>query len=218
MQSEGLIQNISGEYKATKKGVQLLHKNIRELKEFVDKAMERLDIVDVCAAIAKTPIKKGEKVGLFMEKGFLTAYSNKPSKSTGIAMSEVQIGDDLAIKDLEGVIELSFGEFYIIELPSIRDGGTHKISVEKVKKIYSSFKPDKIGALDIIGFTLLNKLGLKCDFEFAPINPVIEAVQKGLNVMVIGSTDNVHKMTSIVNEINTSSLDKIEYKLISFVK
>ncbi len=218
MDSEGLIQHINGEYKATKKGVQFLHENIRELREFVDRTMERLEVIDICVAIAKTSIKKGEKVGLFMENGILTAYLNKPSQSTGIAVSDAETGDDVPIRDLEGIVDLRLGALYILELPSIREGRTYRIQVEEVKKVYSDFSPNKIGALDVAGLALLNKLGLTCDFEFAPIISTIEAVQRGIDVMVVGATDNVYKMISTIDEINAVSQDKIEYNLISLVK
>lgn len=218
MDSEGLIHHINGEYKATKKGVQFLHENIREFKEFVDRTMERLEIIDICVAIAKTSIKKEEKVGLFMENGVLTAYVNKPSRSTGIAVSDAEIGDDVPIKDLEGIVDLRLGALYILELPSMREGSTHRIRAEEVKKVYSDFKPHKIGALDVVGLALLNKLGLTCDFEFAPIDSAIEAVLRGIDVMVVGSTDNVYKMVSTIDEINAVSQDKIEYSFISFAQ
>lgn len=218
MQAEGLVQTIGGEYKATTKGVQLLHDNIRQLKDFVDKTMERLDIIDVCTAIAKTPVKKGETVGLFMECGILTAYSKKKSKSTGIAMSDVAVGEDLGVTGLEGVVELSSGTLFIIELPTIRDGGSRKVALEKVRKKISAFKPDRIAALDITGLALIDKLGLKCDFEFAPINPAIEAVQKGLSVMAVGSTGSVHNLFSAIDEANAASEVKMKYELLSFNK
>jgi len=59
MQSEGLVHITGGGYKATKKGVQFLHENIRDLKEFVERTMKRLEVIDLCAAIAKTRIKEG---------------------------------------------------------------------------------------------------------------------------------------------------------------
>ena len=218
MHSEGFIQRINGEYRATKKGVQFLHENMRELREFVDRTMAELDIVEVCAALAKTPIKKGEKVGLFMEEGILTAYSGKPSKSVGLSMSDAEIGDDVPVKDLEGMVDLRLGVLYIVELPSIRDGGTHNVQEEEVKKVYSSYNPDKIGALDIVGRVLLNKIGIVCNFEFSPVTSVIEAVHRGFNVMVVGSCDAVSEMVSTIDEANTVSLDKINYELVSFAK
>jgi Predicted transcriptional regulator len=212
MQSEGLVHITGGGYKATKKGVQFLHENIRDLKEFVERTMKKLEVIDLCAAIAKTRIKEGERVGLFMENGILTAYSNRSSGSMGTAMFDAGVGEDLGIKDLEGVIELLPGKLCIIELPMIEEGGTHKIDTKKAKSL--TFKPDRIGALDIVGLSFINELNLKCDFEFAPMNSTIEAVQRGMNVMVAGSAESVHKMILAIDEINSASSDKIEYTLL----
>lgn len=215
MHEEGLVQTRGGEYKATRKGVQFLHDSILELNEFLDNAMKSLNIIDVCAAIAKTPIKKGNKVGLLMEKGVLAAYANRPSKSTGVALMDAEVGEDVAVGELEGIVDLSPGRLLIVRIPSIREGGTRGVSIGKVREIYSGFKPDKVGAMDPVALSLVERLGVRCDFVFAPINATIEAIQKGLNVMVFASREDADKLASMVDEVNLSSLEKIEYELIS---
>ena len=139
MSEEELVQNIGGEYKATNKGVQFLHKHFSELKNFVDKSIEKLNLIEVCCAIAKTKINKGDKVGLFMENGILTAYAGKKSKSVGTAISDACIDEDIPIKNLEGIVELTQGKLCIIEIPSIRDGGSRNINIEDFCSLIKSY-------------------------------------------------------------------------------
>ena len=214
MQQEGLIQCLPNEYRPTKKGVQFLHDNITELRNFVIDAIKRIELIQVCSAIAKTNIKVNDKVGLFMENGVLTAYANKTSTSMGISAGNAKIGDDIAIKDLEGIVELSQGKLIIIELPSIKDGGTCNISFKKMKNILSKNKYDKLGVLDAVGLVLSKKLGLKCDFEYAANSAGIEAVQKGLDIVLIGSNEETRKLIMYIEELNTKSVERVVYKLI----
>lgn len=214
MQEERLIQRLPSEYKLTKKGVQFLHENILELRDFVVAAIKRVEIIQTCVSVARTRIKAGDKVGLFMENGILTAYANKASSSTGTALVNAEAGEDIPIKDLKGIVELFPGMLMIIELPSIENKGTHTVPVGKAGKVISKLKYDRLGALDAVGMVLAHKLGLKCDIEFAVVSAGIEAVQKGLNVVLLGSSDEAHRLVSTIEEINARTADKIRYELV----
>jgi putative transcriptional regulator len=215
MRKEGVIQNIGGEYRATKKGIKFLHSNFSELKEFVDLKIAELNIIDVCAAIAKTPIKEGDEVGLFMENGMLTAYSGKNSESKGFALSDAGMDEDVAIRDLEGMVSLSPGTMHVVKLPSIREGGSNRVSIDGVKKLTKKLSPDKIGVMDAVSIAVLRKAGVKSDFEFAPLNAAIEAAEKGLKVMLFASSDQIHSIISTMEEVNNNIEDKIIYQVIS---
>ena len=213
MNEEKLIQNIGGEYKVTTNGIQFLHKNFSELKDFVDKSIEKLDLIEVCAAIAKTKIKKGERVGLFMENGILNAYSGRKSKSSGFAIMDADIDEDVPVKNLEGIVELNHGKLCIIEIPSIIDGGSRKIDIKEIKNIYMNFKPNKIAVLDVVGISLAKKAKLKYDFEFAPQYSIIEAIQKGLNIMIFGTHDSVQNLRILNNEIGIMDFNEDIFKI-----
>ncbi|MEW6069106.1 MAG: winged helix-turn-helix transcriptional regulator [Candidatus Thermoplasmatota archaeon] len=215
MQEEKLVKNIDGEYRATTKGVELLHKHFLELKDFVDSTIKNLSLVEVCTAIAKTPIKKGTRVGLFMEGGVLVGYANKPSSSSGIAITEAKPEEEVAIGHLEGIVELSLGKLYCVELPSVKNAKA--IAVSEIREKGLKFKECKIAALDITGLVTIKKMRLKCDFEFAPVNAAVDAIQKGLNVIAFGTSENVGELISTVDKLNARAIDKIKYKVISFV-
>ena len=215
MRKEGFIQNIGGEYKATKKGIEFLHTNFSELKRFIDLKITEMNIIDVCAAIAKTPIREGDEVGLFMESGILTAYSGKKSESKGTALSNAHIEDDIAIKDLDGLVSLCPGMIHIVKLPSIRDGGSNSVSIEAVNKLFKKLSPYKIGAMDVVSMAVLKKSDIKPDFEFAPLSASIEAAEKGLNVMLFTSSDNINEVVSTIENVNSTIEDKIIYQMVN---
>jgi putative transcriptional regulator len=215
MKSEDLIQNIAGEYRVTKKGIELLHSNFTELKEFVDSKITELNIIDVCAALAKTPVKKGDEVGLFMENGVLVAYSKKNSESHGIAQSNAKEGEDVAISDLNGIISLSPGMMHIVKLPSINEGGSNSVSVKNIKDLYQRLDPQKTGVMDVVAAAVAKKIEIKPDFEFAPLYSAIEASQKGLNVMIFASSPHISNIVSTIEEVNSQIEDKIIYQIVN---
>ena len=218
MKKEGYIQDIGREYRATKKGIEFLHANFSELKKFVDLKITELNIIDVCAATAKTPIKKGDEVGLFMENGMLTAYSGRQSASKGTALSDANTDEDVAIKDLDGVVSLSPGKMTIVKLPSIRDGGSSSVSIKGIKRLYNELSADKIGVMDAVSMAVARKAGFTPDFEFAALYAAVEAVEKGLDVVLFTSSDQVDNVVSTVETINNTIEDKIVYEILSAQK
>jgi predicted transcriptional regulator len=215
MKNEGFIQSIGREYRATKKGIDFLHTNFSELKTFVDTKMTELNIIDVCAAIAKTPIEEGGEVGLFMENGVLTAYSGRKSNSKGTAISSAEVEEDVAIKDLDGIVTLSPGMIHIIELPSIQKGGSSSVSVDGIRKLHDRLRPQKVGVMDAVSIAVVRKAGIESHFEFAPLSSAVDAVEKGLNVMLFASSDNLHNIISTIEDINSNIEDKIVYEIVN---
>lgn len=213
MQEEGLIHNMGGELRPTSNGIEFLHRNILELDEFVDATMNSLNLIDVCTAIAGSEIKEGEEVGLFMERGLLKAYVGKASGSTGTALSDAAPGDDVAVRDLEGIVDHSPGRICLIMLPSAQGGGTRAVAgenFETLKALCTSFDYDKVSALDTVGLVMAHKLHLHVDFKFAPTDATLVALRKGLNVLVLGAERETRKLTAILEELNATSLDAIK--------
>lgn len=213
MSREGLVKKIGGEYRATKKGVDLLQERMLELKNFVDSSFRQLEIVDVCGAIAGNDIKKDEEVGLFMEDGVLLAYAGKRSSSTGYALFSAKKGEDLAIKDLSGMVSLRPGRISVLQVPSLQEGGTHSISLKKARKIVKDITYDRVAVLDVVSKALANLLGVRVDFDFAPISSSIEASLKGLDILAIASRKNVPVIVSELEAENSKLEDPIPYEV-----
>ena len=85
MREEGLVLIMNGEHRASVKGVELLHSQLLELNEFLDKKIQRLNIIENCAAIAGNEIQKGEKVGLLK----IVTYRPFPKEAIRKALEKV---------------------------------------------------------------------------------------------------------------------------------
>ncbi len=181
----------------------------------VESKITELNIIDVCAAIARTDIRKGVEMGIFMEDGVLTAYSGRDSDSRGIAFSDAEEGEDVAISDLDGIVSLLPGTIYIMKLPSIRQGGSAAVPEDAISRHYKRLHPDKVGVMDVVSLAAVKKARIRPDFEFASLSASIEAIEKGLDVMLLGSQDVVHGAISTIEEINSSIEDKIAYQIVT---
>ncbi len=213
MTEEGLVKKISGEYRATKKGVELLESRMFELKEFVDSSIKQLEIIDICGAIAGNDVRKDEEVGLFMEDGVLVAYSGRDSPSRGIAMNDSRKGEDVAVKDPSGMVSLKPGRITVLQIPSLQDGGTHKVSITDAKKVLKELQYDKVAIMDVVSRALLNALDIKPDFDFAPLPSSFEAAQKGMDVAIIASGETVPLVISELEAENSRLEDPIQYEV-----
>lgn len=222
MIKENLVLKINGEYKLTQEGVEFLHKNISELKEFLDVKIEDLDIINVCAAIADEDLKKGDKVNLFMSEGIIIARKRQnkksESKSTGAILYNAKKGDDVAVINLQGIIDYEYGNMMILTLPSTTEGGSRLVSNQKFEKLLSEQKPDKIAIFDLVGYNLLKKVGKKPDIEFHALEASLEAALKGFNVMLLTSTEALSEIVSVIENNNSQTKNIIHYSVIPWKK
>ncbi len=98
-------------YRATKREVDYLHSRISQIRDFVDSSIRDLRIIDVASALAGRDIEEGGQVGLVMEGGRLVAYPHRGARSRGRALHAARKGEDVAVRDLEGIVELKPGDF-----------------------------------------------------------------------------------------------------------
>lgn len=213
MTEEDLVKKIGGEYRATKRGVDVLEKRMFELKEFVDSSIKQLEIIDVCGAIAGNDVRRDEEVGLFMEDGVLVAYAGRRSPSIGYAMTDAKRGEDLAVKDSTGMVALRPGKITILQLPSLQEGGTHSISLVAAKKTVKNIRYGKVAVMDVVSKALVDIIKLKPDFEFAPLPPSLEAAVKGMDILIIASRESVPSLVSELEAENSRLEDPIQYEV-----
>lgn len=217
MKEENLIEIIGGKYKATMKGIDKIFSYINQIDKYLEEKKKKLNMIKYCSAIADDDIKKGERVYLFMKNGYLYACKKRESTAFATAIENAKKGEDIAITNIRGIIPLNLGKIYIFSLPSVLEGGSKAINIKNLKQEMDKKikKIDKIGILDIIGKISLEKLGVKYDIEYDVINASIEASQKGLNILLIGSKDEARMAIKKIEEYNENAIKEIEYDVIS---
>jgi len=212
MREEGLIEVIDGTYRTTVKGIELLFSYLNDLDDYLQKKKRGLAIIKLSPAIAGDTIRKGDTVWLAIENGYVHAYTRRRTPASAEAAEDAQKGEDVAIRNVRGIIELSPGTIFLISLPSITEGGSKTAHLEKISELISEIAADKTGVTDIIGRVALEKVNLPYDFEYGAVQTALEMAQRGLNVILVGERREIQNAIAKIEEYNASALDEITYK------
>lgn len=161
--------------------------------------MESVDVVSVRCAIAGCEVTAGDEVCLEMREGMLIA--NKGSKGvTGRAVFDGKRGEDIAVKDVVGDLQQLAGNVTIIRVPGIIEGGSRAADLDKVHDIIDKSKRQKIGAMGTSAKVLMNKVGIRCDFEFDVIQSGMLAALRGFDVCIFASGGMADRVIEKVKE------------------
>lgn len=211
LEADGLLTVAAGEYRATKRGIEVLLRHMRELRSFVDQAGRSMAAVESTAALAGARIRRGERVGLFMEDGLLVAYPNHDSPSTGIATEDAAKGEDVAVRSLEGIVELHPGRITILRVPATR-GGAKAIDRAKAGRILRRARGALVAAMDVQGLVAAKELGLRPRIEFGVLAAAVEAAERGVDVLLFLPEDRAAEATQAIESANAKIEDKIPYE------
>lgn len=202
-------------YKLTPIAYKKLKEYILEIESYVRNLKRELKLEGVWPAIASHKIRAGERVNLEMHNGILYAvpFDDGTNTASGVAINDAEPGDDVGLIDLKGLIRTEKGKVLIIKLPSINEGGSRVVDIEKVRAFYEEFKPHRIGVMGTVGRVVLNKLGLKADIEFSVSKASAFAALKGLRVFVLAVGKMVNKIIDVLEFTSISYNTNISYEV-----
>ena len=200
-------------YKITQKGIDKVKRDALSLRKYSDSVLETMNhYKTIWPAVAAEDLKKDQVVGLYMNDGVLYAHKGDEN-ANGIVLEDAEEGSDVALINITGLIDMTVGEATIINLPTIKEGGSKTTDLNLIKDVYengtkSGSKIDRIAIAGTISRVIAKKLGLIVDIEFAAPQATANAARKGLNVLALCVGD----MTkSFVRELEA---EKIKYNII----
>jgi putative transcriptional regulator len=201
---EGFVETGMGNarYKITKRGIEKVKNEAINLRKFADDVLDTMNTYkSVWPAIAREDMESGETVWLEMENG--TLYAGKESKSAHAkVLKGASKGDDVALIDLGGTIKLKPGYVFIIQVPTINEGGSKSCNSERIITIYERGF-DRVGIMGTVSRAVTKKLNIDTDFEFATPDATVAATKRGLNVLVFA----VGKMSkSLIKKLEQEGL------------
>ncbi|ADD08966.1 helix-turn-helix, type 11 domain-containing protein [Aciduliprofundum boonei T469] len=180
LESSGFLKN----GKITPAGMEFLYASLKDIGDFVHEANKIIGKIKITEAIAGEDIKEGDKVGLFMENGYIYTY-RKESSSMGIASMDAKKGEDLGVKNLRGIMNINYGDIKVYVMPQISDGGSRKVNKEKIKELIKK-ENRKIGVCGVVAYITIKDIA-KIDFEFAAVNSAINAAYRGISTILFVS-------------------------------
>ncbi len=163
--------------------------------------MESVDVkvMKIRCAIAGCDVSAGDEVCLEIKDGMLVAGS-VPTGVRGKAVFGGKKGEDIAVKDAAGDLQQLAGSITIIRVPGIIEGGSRAVDIGKVQEILEKENARKIGAMGTSAKVLVNKMGIKCDFEFDVAQSGMLAVLRGFNVVIFASGGMAERVIERVRE------------------
>ncbi|MDP8011667.1 MAG: DNA-binding protein [Thermoplasmata archaeon] len=209
LRKEGLIDK---DMRITPKGTAFVIDKIEELRSYVSNIIGQVKIIKTTEAVAGEDIKKDDRVGLFIENGYLVA-KRKKSPSQGISINDAFKGEDVGVRDLDGIIDLKLGTIKVCRLPSISDGGSRAVDINKVKSLIS--ENEKIGVFGAVAYVTLKKLNINIDFEFGAVKASQEAAHRGISSIIFVSSD-LFKYVIEDLERTYPGISFVPYKIIDF--
>ncbi|NWF76993.1 MAG: winged helix-turn-helix transcriptional regulator [Chloroflexi bacterium] len=198
-------------YKVTKEGVDWILQMSRQLHSYAWYVSKVVADISTTTAIADSDLSVGQRVSLYMKDGLLFAsnvMSNKGAK--GVAVTEAKKGQDVGIRDIEGVIKLEPAKVTIGKVPNVQDGGSRSTDLARLEKAIK--KARLVGALGTEALVALKQIDVKPDYVHGVREAAIEAAYCGLPCLVVCSED---KVTLLVQRLEEENLD---YQIIDLRK
>ena len=123
-------------YKITQSGIDKVKKDAISLRKYTDSVLETMNhYKTIWPAIAKEELKKDDIVGLYMEDGVLYAHK-KEENATGVVLDDAEENMDVALTNLTGIIDMNVGEVTVINVPTIKEGGSKASDIDLIKHVY----------------------------------------------------------------------------------
>jgi putative transcriptional regulator len=188
-------------YRITKNGVEWVLERAIELKKYARFVMEDIvSHVSVATAIARGMFKKGDAVSLMMENGLL--YAGTDGDVTGITTSDSELGEDVGVTDLKGMISFPQVNITICKVPRVEKGGSRNVDL----KMLTSISIDKpyIAAIGVEALISLRKINVQPNILFGAKESVVEAAFHGLSSLVVSVDEEV---PSLLNRLEAEGLN-----------
>jgi len=155
-------------------------------------------------------VRRGDRVGLFMEEGYLVAHAGRTSPSTGVVVHDAAKGDLVAVRDLEGIVALRPGRIVLVRIRSTASG--KRAGRGQSRRLPPSTKEFVIAALDVAGLVAAKELGVRPRIEFGVLAAVVEAAERGVSVLLLLPEDRVAEAVRTIEAANARLEDKIPYE------
>ncbi|MFD1598076.1 MarR family transcriptional regulator [Halobellus rarus] len=192
-----------GRYEVTKEGVDWLISQTDELRGFVRHVSEDvIGQVEIETAIATTEIEEGETVTLTMRGGTLRAMSGDTGNATAVAVTDAAAGTDVGITNVEGVVDYELGTVTIVSIPQVQNGGSSEVDPERISDLAEKHDLLAVGGAEAV--VAAEAAGLDPDIRFGSSAAVQEAATKGLDILLLTSTDLLSAHTDKLRAQNLS--------------
>ena len=188
-------------YRVTREGVDWILQMSRELHSYSSFVSKVVADISTSTAIADNDLSIGQPVSLYMKNGLLFASDVISDKGArGVVVTEAKKGQDVGIRNVEGVIKLGPGKVTIGKVPNVQDGGSRSTDPARLEREIK--EPRLVGAMGTEALVAMRQIGIKPDYLHGVREAAIEAAYCGLPFLVICSEDKVSILVQRLEEEN----------------
>jgi len=196
-----------GEYVLTDKGIRVLKSWISQFRDYLEEVNREIyRYKDIWPAIAYEDIEDGDRVYLFMKRGLLYASKTVKTSSTAEVVEGGRRGEDIAITNIEGIIEMKKGRVIVVRIPPRISGGSRNVNYHLIREVLDKNEDIVVASMGTVSYVVTEKLKIKPDIRFA----VLEGVVKACVCLVTG------RMTERVVKVLDSN--RIKYTVLDATK
>ncbi|RXE57077.1 Crp/Fnr family transcriptional regulator [Methanoculleus taiwanensis] len=186
-----------GRYEVTKSGVEWVLRNAEALEAYARHVTKDIiQQVAVWTALARDEIRKGDRIGVYMQDGWLYATLQEKT-AMGEATMDARPGEDVGVSHLEGIIEHREGLIHVCKIPRVERGGSRKVSSTLLRSAID--RAEMVAAVGLESYVALKKAGCEPDMFFGSREGVVEAAFHGRECAIL-----------IVDEEFTDFLKRLE--------
>jgi putative transcriptional regulator len=188
-------------YKVTKEGVDWILQMSRQLHSYAWSVSKVVADISTTTAIADSDLSAGQPASLYMKGGLLFASNVMKRKGAkGKTVTEAKKGQDVGIRNIEGVIKLEPAKVIIGKVPNVQNGGSKSTNLARLKRQVKEAK--LVGALGTEALVALRQIGAKPDYVHGVREAAIEAAYRGLSFLVVCSENNISILVQRLEEEN----------------
>jgi len=188
-------------YKVTREGVDWILQMSRQLHSYAWVVSKVVADISTTTAIADSDLSVGQPASLYMKDGLLfasDAISDKGAKGT--AVTKATKGQDVGIRNVEGVIKLEPAKVMIGKVPNVQGGGSRSTDLARLEREVKEAR--LVGAMGTEALVALTQIGIKPDCVHGVREAAIEAAYCALPFLVVCSEDKVSTLVQRLEEEN----------------
>lgn len=188
-------------YQVTKEGVDWVLQMSRQLHSYAWFVSKAVADISTTTAIADSQLSAGQPASLYMKEGLLFASNIiKRKGAKGITVTGAKKGQDVGIRNIEGVIKLKPAKVMIGKVPNVQDGGSRSTDSNRLRR--EAKKAKLVGVIGKEALVALMQIGVKPDYVHGVREAAIEAAYCGLSFLVVCSEGNVSILVQRLEEEN----------------
>jgi len=202
-----------GEYILTDKGIRVLKTWISQFRNYLEEVNREIyRYKDIWPAIAYEDIEDGDRVYLFMRRGLLYASKTLKTTSTAEVIEGGKKGEDIAITNIEGIIEIKKGKVIILKIPPRISGGSKNVNYDLIKEVIDKNREAVVASMGTVSYVVTQKLNIKPDIRFAVLEGIVKACERGCDVICLVTGRMTEKVVKVLDN------SKIKYTLLDTAK